>query len=104
MQLSRILREAVSNVIRHSAARRCWVDIHVAREHMQLGVEDDGRGFDPSLMPQGHGLGNMLRRARTLGGSLQIVPRDGGGVSVRLGVPLALDATEPPMGSGGVLS
>ena len=104
VQLSRILREAVSNVIRHSGARRCWVDIHVASDHMQLGVEDDGRGFDPSLMPQGHGLGNMLRRARTLGGSLQIVPRDGGGVSVRLVVPLALDATEPPMGSGGVLS
>ena len=43
-------------------------------------------------------------RARALGGSLQIVPRDGGGVSVRLDVPLALYGTEPPMGSGGVLS
>ena len=103
VQVTRILREAVSNVIRHSGARRCWVDIHVARDHLQLGVEDDGRGFDPTLASQGHGLGNMLRRARVLGGSLQIVPRDAGGVCLRLGVPLALDAAEASMGSGGAL-
>lgn len=103
VQLTRILREAVSNVIRHSEARRCWVDIHVASDNLQLGVEDDGHGFDPSLASQGHGLGNMLRRARILGGTLQIVPRDGGGVCVRLGVPLALDASAPSPGAGGAL-
>lgn len=103
VQLTRILREAVSNVIRHSGARRCWVDIRVASDHLQLGVEDDGRGFDPTLASQGHGLGNMLRRSRVLGGSLEIVPRDGGGVCVRLGVPLGLDASAPALGSGGAL-
>jgi signal transduction histidine kinase len=101
VQLTRILREAVSNVIRHSGARRCWVDIHVASDHLQLGVEDDGHGFDPSLTTQGHGLGNMLRRSRLLGGSLQIVPREDGGVCVRLGVPLGLGASAPSPGSGG---
>lgn len=101
VQVTRILREAVSNVIRHSGARRCWVGIHVASDHLQLGVEDDGRGYDPSLASQGHGLGNMQRRARVLGGALQIVPRDGGGVSLRVGVPLALDAAESSVGSGG---
>ena len=103
VQLTRILREAVSNVIRHSGARRCWVDIHVASDHLQLGIEDDGRGLDPSLVSQGHGLGNMLRRARVLDASLQIVPRQGGGVSVRLGVPLAMEAKEPSLGSRGVM-
>ena len=103
VQLTRILREAVSNVIRHSGAHRCWVDIHVASDHLQLGVEDDGHGFDPSPASQGHGLGNMLRRARVLGGSLQIVPREGGGVSLRLGVPLALAASVSSPGYGGAL-
>jgi len=91
VQLTRILREAVSNVIRHSGARMCWVDIHVARDHLRLGVEDDGHGFDTQQASLGQGLGNMLRRARVLNGTLQIVPREGGGVCIHLNVPLALN-------------
>ncbi len=101
VQVTRILREAVSNVIRHSGARMCWVDIHVAPDHLRLGVEDDGHGFDTHAASLGQGLGNMVRRARVLEGTLQIVPREGGGVCIRLNVPLALGAAEQATDSGG---
>jgi signal transduction histidine kinase len=101
VQVTRILREAVSNVIRHSGAGRCWVDIHVSNDQLQLGVEDDGRGFDTRQASQGQGQGNMQRRALALGGTLEIGPREVGGTSVRLDVPLALKNEGQATGSGG---
>ncbi|MEN9436079.1 MAG: hypothetical protein RIR09_734 [Pseudomonadota bacterium] len=92
VQLTRILREAVSNVIRHSAARMCWIGIHVTPNQMRLGVEDDGRGFDTREVSRGQGLGNLVARARMLQGTLQIEPREGGGTCVRLCVPLPFGA------------
>ena len=94
VQLTRILREAVSNVIRHSGASMCWVAVHVAADQLQLGVEDDGCGFDTQKPSRGQGLGNLVARARVLQGTLQIVPREGGGSCVRLSVPLAFYTTE----------
>jgi two-component system, NarL family, sensor histidine kinase UhpB len=93
VQLTRILREAVSNVIRHSCAHTCWVGVHVAADQLQMGVEDDGQGFDTRNPSPGQGLGNLVTRARALQGILQIVPREAGGTCVRLTVPLAFNAT-----------
>jgi len=101
VQVTRILREVVSNVIRHSGARRCWVDIHVSNDQLRIGVEDDGHGFDTSQASQGQGLGNMQRRARVLGGTLEIGPRQVGGTSIRLDVALALKSEDQATGSGG---
>lgn len=92
VQLTRILREAVSNVIRHSGARMCWIGIHVAPDHLQLGVEDDGCGFDTREVSRGQGLGNLVARARMLQGSMHIEPRKAGGTCVRLCVPLPFGA------------
>jgi signal transduction histidine kinase len=103
VQVTRILREVVSNVIRHSGARRCWVDIHVSSDQLRIGVEDDGRGFDTSQASQGQGLGNMQRRARVLGAALEIGPRQVGGTSIRLDVALALKGEGQATGSGGAL-
>jgi two-component system sensor histidine kinase UhpB len=92
VQITRILREAVSNVIRHSGAGMCWVGIHVAPDQLRLGVEDDGRGFDTRQASRGQGLGNLVARARMLQGTLQIEPREAGGTCVRLCVPLPFSA------------
>ena len=91
VQLTRILREAVSNVIRHSGARMCWVGVHVAADQLQLGVEDDGCGFDNHKPSSGQGLGNLVARAHALSGSLLILPREKGGTCVRLSIPLAFN-------------
>jgi signal transduction histidine kinase len=101
VQLTRILRETVSNVIRHSGANMCWVDVHVAANQLQLGVEDDGQGFNMQKPSPGQGLGNLVARARVLQGTLQIVPREAGGTCVRLSVPLAFNTTESSRNSEG---
>lgn len=68
------LREAVTNVVRHSGARRCTVDL-VRRQTLdgpvlELSVEDDGSGGAPDDGP-GNGLTGLTERLTKAGGSLE---------------------------------
>ena len=71
--LRALLREAVSNALRHAEASR--ITIAIAPEEGGFGVRiaDDGKGFQPAIAGSGRGLGNMRRRIETLGGSFSLV-------------------------------
>jgi two-component system, NarL family, sensor histidine kinase UhpB len=94
VQLTRVLREAISNAIRHSGGTRCRVRIAFGEGGLTLEVQDDGRGWPQEAAPsqRGHGLPNIERRARNLHGTHSRLPADGGGALLRVWVPLA--ATE----------
>ena len=85
----RILQEALTNVRRHARATR--VDVRVGYEHdaVCLEVTDDGVGCDEPV--GGHGLVGMRERAALYGGSVDTLPRAGGGFSVRAVLPLRAD-------------
>jgi two-component system sensor histidine kinase DesK len=77
-----VLREAVTNVIRHSGARNCWVRV----TRTELTVDDDGHG-----LPQAHsaiarvdgtGLLGLRERAEKAGAELEVTPSEHGGVRV----------------------
>ena len=101
MQLTRVLREAVSNVIHHSGARRCRVTVALTATELLLSVEDDGTGLASALsarpVTQGQGLANIERRARKLGGQHRFDTSPLGGARVWVQVPLG-GPTEPPRG------
>lgn len=107
LQLTRVLRESVSNVVRHSGGQHCRVGIAFAGDAIVLDVEDDGRGLPPapelaagvaSPRAAGLGLSNIERRARKLGGLHRFAVSSLGGVRVHVTVPLEgiadSDATE----------
>jgi signal transduction histidine kinase len=91
--LYRACQEALRNVEAHAAASRVHV---VAREEAGsavIEVADDGSGIDASRLPEaraaGHlGLQMVAELARDAGGSLSVLPRDGGGTLIRLEVPV----------------
>lgn len=89
-ELLQIVREALSNTIRHSGATRARVSLAVDRDRLELRVEDDGRGFDPSQRAApGHlGLANLRDRAATAGGSLDIQAEPGMGTRIIFALPL----------------
>jgi signal transduction histidine kinase len=87
MQLTRILREAVSNVIKHSGARRCEVQCTLAEGSLRVMVKDDGRGIAADLQ-RGQGMSSMKRRAKKLNGQCLVESRPGYGVVISLTVPL----------------
>jgi two-component system, NarL family, sensor histidine kinase UhpB len=87
MQLTRILREAVSNVIKHSAASRCKVRWEVEEGTLRMAVRDDGKGIAEELRG-GQGVSSMKVRAKRINGQCLVESRPGHGVEVSLTVPL----------------
>lgn len=86
----RIAQEALHNALRHADAAHIDVDLLCDKESVVLAVSDDGRGFRPDEMADSArrlGLSSMRERARTVGGSVAVATRPGGGTTVRLEVP-----------------
>jgi signal transduction histidine kinase len=85
------LREALSNVARHSRASRVDVVVTVDAHdggHLVLRVIDDGVGPPTAGVPRGHGLENMAARADRRGGSFEITPASPRGMAIAWRVAL----------------
>ncbi|HEY8311530.1 MAG TPA: sensor histidine kinase [Gemmatimonadaceae bacterium] len=89
--LSLILREAVTNVVRHSQATRCDITLAVVNDVRTLCIEDDGRGKNA---PDGNGITGMRERVNSLGGNLLVESFRGTRVRVSL-ASLQAAATAP---------
>jgi two-component system, NarL family, sensor histidine kinase DevS len=84
-----LVREAMSNAIRHADAQTISVELGGDGEALTLAIEDDGSGFDPEgTLGGGRGLRNLRARAEAIGGRLDIESRSERGTTVRLRVPL----------------
>ncbi len=82
-----VFKEALNNAVRHSACTSASIDFQVERSWLVLTVRDDGRGFDFEAASEGQGLLSMTRRARGLGGELQVHSKPGEGTEICLRVP-----------------
>ncbi|MFD1712867.1 sensor histidine kinase [Amnibacterium flavum] len=88
LALYRIVQESMTNVVRHSDARRVTVTISDRGDDIELIVVDDGSGGDPGApAPDARGLIGMRERAALLGGTLDAGPIPDGGFHVRAVVP-----------------
>jgi two-component system sensor histidine kinase DesK len=71
------LREAVTNVVRHSGAQNCCINLTSRAGTMSLTVRDDGRGLADAPSPReraGSGLHGMSERLSAVGGTLELRP------------------------------
>jgi len=89
LQLLRILQEAITNVLKHSGARRVRVrtgiDTAAAAPFVYVELADDGHGGEGTAR-RGRGLVNMRRRAEQIGAQLEI-ESTARGTAVRLRIP-----------------
>ena len=91
VQTTRILREATSNIIKHSGATHCSVKAGLADGDFQLVVQDNGAGIsdeDDGRLDRGHGMSSMKHRAKQLQGQCLVESGPGYGTVIRLTVPL----------------
>jgi len=87
--LAWVLREAVTNVVRHSGAERCHVKTAYEGDDVCLEVIDEGRG-PPSAIVDGSGLTGLRERVAAVGGTLEVGERAHGGFGVVARVPANL--------------
>jgi signal transduction histidine kinase len=78
-----VVREALTNVRRHSGSSICRVKMAFAAKPFMIEVSDEGRGFT-STPAGGYGLVGMRERAAGIGGRLEVVSTDGRGTTVFL--------------------
>lgn len=82
-----VVREALSNIVRHSGAGNVWVALEYqsATGLVTVTIDDDGRGYTPPNDGQEHyGQAIMQERAFSLGGNVEVLSRRRGGTRVRL--------------------
>jgi len=91
-----IVREALSNCVRHSRAQQGFVTAQGQNGTLLIEIQDDGVGFDPdAARKDGHGLANMAARARAIGAEFRIVSWPGHGVHIALDLPLQQRSVRP---------
>jgi signal transduction histidine kinase len=86
--LLRVGQEVVTNMLRHSRARRFDVAFTFAEDALHLALSDDGVGFDTSVRHDGCGLLGIRERVERMGGSLAIRSGGGQGTAVSMTLPL----------------
>ena len=90
LALFRVMQEALTNAISHSAARHLSVSLERNKDEIRLAVADDGVGFDPEAAMKGHGLGliGMRERLLAVSGDCTITSQCGAGTRVLARVPI----------------
>ena len=89
----RIVQEAFTNISRHAQAGNVFVHIEHWDDELLLEIQDDGLGFDPSLLTssengEGFGLRGMQERVRMLNGSIEISTAPGEGTQISAHIPI----------------
>ena len=96
LALYRLVQEALTNVVKHAAARLVSVQVMQREGSIELTVADDGRGFDPAAGSTGFGLAGMRERAALAGGRLSISSSPAGGTTIRAELPTSPAAPSQP--------
>ena len=96
-----IAEEAINNACKYAQANHIWVRMKdVEKDIVMLEVQDDGVGFDKSVVEStteqrgSLGLKNMSERAELVNGIFQLDSAVGKGTTIRVIIPLSEDATE----------
>ncbi|HSI45143.1 MAG TPA: ATP-binding protein, partial [Methylophilus sp.] len=88
LNLGRIIREAISNVIRHASASEVRITLQSDVQHMRLQIQDNGIGLQQDTdKSKGRGLNNIQKRAALLGGEVHFQQSASGGLALCVTLP-----------------
>jgi signal transduction histidine kinase len=93
-QILRIIREALTNVVRHANASEACITLGLRGDRIYLRIQDDGRGFLPGQHRDGEsfGLTSMRERTKSVGGLLSVYSQPGHGTQVVALIPVGTES------------
>ncbi|MFC5558991.1 sensor histidine kinase [Ureibacillus thermophilus] len=86
--LSMCLKEAVTNIVKHSGAKHCIIEIQQNQNEVMLMIQDDGKGINENSGIEGNGLKGMRERLEFINGTLTIEKNPG--VKLTITIPLTI--------------
>jgi two-component system NarL family sensor kinase len=90
--LYRVAQEAITNAKKHARASHILIQLMITPQQVHLVIEDNGRGFDPNTIPDGHyGLIGLNERVHLLGGAVTLCSAPGEGTRFDIEVPLEVN-------------
>lgn len=89
--LYRILQEQMNNIKKHAFASEVIVTLTLLEKHIQLKIEDNGKGFQTNRAEKGIGLENIKRRAQMFGGIYSCKSAPGKGCILMVTIPINPD-------------
>jgi len=89
------VREGVTNVIRHSGARTCRIEVHRRDGRAMAEVVDDGAGPPDATAADGNGLRGLTERMAAVGGALVAGSAPGGGYRLAVDIPIDPELAVP---------
>ena len=87
LAIQRIVLEALTNAMRHARARDITVSTKFDKNWLEIGIADDGVGYDEANVTRGRGLDSMHNRANSFGGEVEVRSTPGTGTRVTLRLP-----------------
>ena len=84
LTIFRIVQEQLNNVIKHAHAKNVIISINKEANQIQVGIKDDGDGFDTSVKRNGVGLRNISSRAEVNYGTVSIISQPGKGCEMKV--------------------
>lgn len=90
--LALCVREATTNIVKHSQAKHCMIQLETADNRFHVIITDDGVGLGGRA--GGNGIPSMMERMKTLQGSLTVENASGGGTIVSLMLPFRQQGKE----------
>jgi signal transduction histidine kinase len=79
------IQEALTNILKHSHAKKAWVNIHYDAGDLNVSIRDNGKSNDQIKV--GNGLTGIQNRMATIGGSASSEIAEQGGFQVALNLP-----------------
>ncbi len=98
VQTTRILRESVNNIIKHSGASHVKVRCAIHEAQFGMNIQDNGKGIPMELdgkLDRGHGMTTMKQRAKQMQGQCLVESGPGYGTVIRLTLPLGPEVAAP---------
>ncbi len=86
--LLRLFQTLMQNILRHSKATKCTLQLIVRPDAIVASVEDNGIGYDLPSVERGLGTRELFARAELIGGSARIDSAQGHGTFVEITVPM----------------
>ena len=90
LHLYRIVQESINNIVKHAEAKAALISIIKKENHIEVNVEDNGRGFkvDQGTLAASLGMKTLAERAHMIGADYNIQSQPGKGTTLKLQIPV----------------